>query len=73
MRVGERTDYNKLHIEVETDGSLSPSSALHKAAIVLRDHFEKVSDIPVKDNDSGKSGEKKEETEKKRGKTKKDS
>ncbi|MEK7188069.1 MAG: DNA-directed RNA polymerase subunit alpha [Patescibacteria group bacterium] len=46
MRVGERTDYNKLHLEVETDGTLSPSSALHKASNVLRDHFEKVAQVP---------------------------
>jgi DNA-directed RNA polymerase subunit alpha len=42
MRVGERTDYNRLHLEIETDGAISPSSALHKAANVLKDHFEKV-------------------------------
>ncbi len=47
MRVGERTDYDRLKIEIETDGSLSPSEALHKAANVLKDHFEKVSLIPV--------------------------
>mgnify|MGYP001583125850 CR=1 FL=1 len=46
MRVGERTDYNKLHVEIETDGSISPSTALHKSANVLRDHFEKVSLVP---------------------------
>lgn len=43
MRVGERTDYNRLKIEVETDGSITPSDALHKTANVLKDHFEKVS------------------------------
>src|SRR3989344_2981011 len=42
MRVGERTDYNKLHVEIETDGTISPSTALHKSANVLRDHFVKV-------------------------------
>jgi len=45
MRVGERTDYNKLHLEIETDGTISPSTALHKSANVLRDHFEKVSQV----------------------------
>ncbi len=47
MRVGERTDYNRLKLEIETDGSLSPSEALHKAANVLKDHFDKISSIPV--------------------------
>ncbi|MCX6713379.1 MAG: DNA-directed RNA polymerase subunit alpha [Candidatus Vogelbacteria bacterium] len=31
MRVGNRTDYNKLRIFVETDGSLSPRQALEKS------------------------------------------
>lgn len=47
MRVGERTDYNKLQIEVETDGSISPSSALHKSANILKDHFDKISAVTV--------------------------
>lgn len=48
MRVGDRTDYNRLHVEVTTDGSISPSAALHKSANVLRDHFEKVGEVEVK-------------------------
>jgi len=43
MRVGERTDYNRLKLEIETDGTITPSEALHKTANVLKDHFEKVS------------------------------
>jgi DNA-directed RNA polymerase subunit alpha len=42
MRVGDRTDYNRLKLVVETDGTVSPSSALHKAASILKDHFEKI-------------------------------
>lgn len=48
MRVGERTDYNRLKITIETDGSMSPSEALHKAANILKDHFDKVSALEVK-------------------------
>lgn len=47
MRVGERTDYNRLRLEIETDGSISPSAALHKTASALKDHFEKIFNIPV--------------------------
>lgn len=47
MRVGDRTDYNRLRLEVETDGTISPSSALHKAANILKDHFEKVGTVAV--------------------------
>lgn len=43
MRVGDRTDYNRLKIEVETDGSITPGSAFHKASNILKDHFEKIS------------------------------
>lgn len=46
-RVGERTDYNTVKLEIETDGSISPSEALHKTSNILRDHFEKISEIDV--------------------------
>ncbi|MGC8881018.1 MAG: DNA-directed RNA polymerase subunit alpha [Minisyncoccia bacterium] len=39
MRVGERTDYNRLFIEIETDGSVTPQEALIKAANILDEHF----------------------------------
>jgi DNA-directed RNA polymerase subunit alpha len=48
MRVGDQTDYNRLKIEIKTDGSITPSAALQKSADILRDHFEKVSKIEVK-------------------------
>ena len=47
MRVGDRTDYNRVNIEVETDGTISPSSAMHKAASVLLDHFGKLESLEV--------------------------
>jgi DNA-directed RNA polymerase subunit alpha len=49
MRVGDRTDYNRLRLEIETDGTVSPSSALHKATSIMKDHFEKVSAVEVKE------------------------
>lgn len=49
MRVGERTDYNRLRMEIETDGTISPSSALHKSANILKDHFEIVSGIATQE------------------------
>lgn len=49
MRVGDRTDYNRLKLIVTTDGTVSPSSALHKAGNILRDHFEKIAAIEVKE------------------------
>ncbi len=67
MRVGERTDFNRLKIEVETDGSITPSEALHKAANILKDHFEKVSamDVVKTEVSSGSEETKKRKTKKK--------
>lgn len=48
MRVGERTDYNRLKLFIETDGTITPSSALKKAVSILRDHFDKIAAIEVK-------------------------
>jgi DNA-directed RNA polymerase subunit alpha len=35
MRVGERTDFNKLIIHVETDGSIAPRVALEKSIEIM--------------------------------------
>ncbi|OKZ03795.1 MAG: DNA-directed RNA polymerase subunit alpha [Bacteroides sp. CAG:1060_57_27] len=43
-RVEQRTDYDKLILEIETDGSISPSSALHEAASILIYHFKLFTD-----------------------------
>ena len=55
MRVGDRTDYNRLRLEIGTNGTISPSSALHKAANILKDHFEKVGVVEVKEFDAPKA------------------
>jgi len=39
-RVGVRTDYEKLTLEVETDGSVTPDDALTFAGRILRDHIQ---------------------------------
>lgn len=56
MRVGDRTDYNRLRLTIETDGTISPSSALHKSSNILKDHFEKVGAVEVKEFEMEKSG-----------------
>lgn len=38
-RVGQRTDYDKLTLEVWTDGSVSPADAIRGAAYILRDQL----------------------------------
>ena len=42
MRVGDRTDFNRLTVEIETDGTLSPEEALYQAVEVLLKQFELV-------------------------------
>ncbi|HUN64504.1 MAG TPA: DNA-directed RNA polymerase subunit alpha [Bacteroidota bacterium] len=37
-RVGQQTDFEKLILEIETDGSVAPDDALAQAATILRDH-----------------------------------
>jgi DNA-directed RNA polymerase subunit alpha len=39
-RVGQQTDYEKLTLEVETDGSISPEDALAHGGRILRDHIQ---------------------------------
>lgn len=41
VRVGKRTDYEKLILEVTTDGSVNPKEALTIAGRILKDHIEK--------------------------------
>ena len=44
FRVEQRTDYEKLTIEIETDGSIHPKEALKEAATILIQHFMLFSD-----------------------------
>lgn len=47
IRVGQRTDYNKVLLDMETDGSISPEEALKKASQILIEHFNIVNNIEV--------------------------
>lgn len=49
-RVGQKIDYNKITMEVETDGSIQPEEAMKKAAEILVDHFKLVSEIDVSED-----------------------
>jgi DNA-directed RNA polymerase subunit alpha len=40
VRIGDKNDYEKLTLEIETDGSISPDDALTQAAKILRDHLQ---------------------------------
>ncbi len=38
-RVGQRTDYDRLNMEIWTDGSISPDDAMAHASKILKDHL----------------------------------
>ena len=56
-RVGQKTDYEKLIIEITTDSSVSPKEALKKAANVLIQHFMLFSDDKISLSDNIMSSE----------------
>jgi DNA-directed RNA polymerase subunit alpha len=39
MRVGDRTDFDKLSLEIETDGTITPEEAFFEACDILTKHF----------------------------------
>ncbi len=47
VRVGQRIDFNKVTMEIETDGSIEPEMAIKKASEILIDHFRVVSEVTV--------------------------
>ncbi len=57
-RVGQMTDYDRLLIEIWTDGSIDPGEALSQSATILRQHSEIIANFnrtpePDKDGDRG--------------------
>lgn len=40
IRVGQRTDYNKVVLDIKTDGTISPEEAVYKASQILIQHFQ---------------------------------
>jgi len=47
MRVGKRTDYNKITLEIVTDGSITPEEAFKKAVAILVEQFSVLGGIEV--------------------------
>jgi DNA-directed RNA polymerase subunit alpha len=39
MRVGDRTDYNRLRLRVETDGTIDPLETIQEASSIINEHF----------------------------------
>ena len=53
MRVGDRTDFDKLSLEIETDGTITPEEAFFEACDILMKHFNVIFE--------GKAGDEKQE------------
>jgi len=73
IRVGDRTDFNKLILDIETDGTITPQDALKKASEILVEQFRVLVNL-VEEGSDKEIGEDKEEArgeKKKRGRPKK--
>ena len=47
VRVGQRIDFNKITMDIETDGSIEPEEAMKKASEILLKHFEVINSVEV--------------------------
>lgn|SRR3989344_5120532 len=59
IRVGQRTDFNKVLLNVETDGSMSPEMALKRSCDILLEHVKMIAQVkadeePVKPKKASK-------------------
>lgn len=48
MRVGDKTNYNRLKFDIETDGTISPTEAIVSAANILIEQFKVVTSPSIK-------------------------
>lgn len=62
MRVGKRTDFDRLKMEIETDGTISPQEALKQTSEILLSHFSLLSQTFEKLSEEKGTGKKKEKT-----------
>ncbi|MFA6190188.1 MAG: DNA-directed RNA polymerase subunit alpha [Candidatus Staskawiczbacteria bacterium] len=56
MRVGDRTDFDKLNLDIETDGTITPEESFFEACDILIKHFNIIFE--------GKAGDEKKESKK---------
>ncbi|MBI2674591.1 MAG: DNA-directed RNA polymerase subunit alpha [Candidatus Yanofskybacteria bacterium] len=64
VRVGQRIDFNKIIMDIETDGSIEPEEALKRASEILVKHFETIGSVEVPESKEEKP--KKKTTKKKK-------
>ena len=56
-RVGGRTDFDRLEMEIWTDGAIQPEVALRQAARILVEHFSMVAGVTLQEADEQEAGE----------------
>lgn len=49
VRVGQRTDYDKLTMNIKTDGTLTPGEAVKTASTILMEHFGLLQNLTVRE------------------------
>jgi DNA-directed RNA polymerase subunit alpha len=69
MRVGKRTDFEKINLEISTDGTITPEVAFFKAVEILVNQFSAITSIDkeekAKEKKEEKTGKEEEKEEKK--------
>lgn len=65
MRVGDRTDFDKLIFEIETDGSITPEAAFKKAVDILDEHIKVLGSIEIPEPEAAEKVVKKKSKSKK--------
>lgn len=56
-RVGQVTDLDRLVLEIETDGTITPHDAIRQASEVLVEHFQVVAGNPTSDQEAAAGGD----------------
>lgn len=64
MRVGERTDFDRLTLHVETDGRIGPEKAFKNAVEILKEHFSSIEIKPEEEKPETKEEEEEEAEDK---------
>lgn len=64
MRVGKKTDYEKITLEISTDGSITPQEAFPRAVAILTDQFSVLADVENAEAEKEATPEKQEKEKK---------
>lgn len=63
VRIGDKNDYEKLTLEIATDGSITPDDALTQAAKTLREHIQLFINFDIDQEEESSVSQKDSETE----------